>query len=299
MADEAEPDALGELIEAQLRFLREGGDAPDTSDLDVEALRTASQVFEVMEALVNAGPKSPALGNDPIAIRLGLVVPPSGEPAPEASTPNDPVTAAVSEIMRRFTVEASPATTDGTNFERRFECRSLVENVLVVVVPDNVGAASMATHARGAFVLGPDLSAVAYTTADASTSLILTYGDCHQLLEPETGWASAPAPLTDAPLAMELSRYFEQSDPRWEEVQMLKASDTLEGLADDAVAVVEDTMRKVAESSPRLDHKREARTFVLDQESGVFIAWAHGLQRGTTTIDAILEEISTRVGEIR
>ena len=127
---------------------------------DDDVSRAAASVLRVVEALVDAAPGSPVLRHDPVAIRLGLVGIPSGPPDQATADRDDPVTAAVADIEHRFSVACSPAATDGTEFERRFECRSMVENVLVVVVPDGTTRIAMSAHARSAFALADDLSAV-------------------------------------------------------------------------------------------------------------------------------------------
>lgn len=297
MTENTEPDIPEGLIEEQLRFLREGGPEPDLNGLDEEATGMAAQALKVIETLVNAAPTSPPLTNDPVAIRLGLVGAPSGVPRRETSDPGDPVTAAVAELEHRFSVSAVQAATDGTAFERRFECRSMVENVLVVAVPDGTSRAAMAAHARGAFALADDLSAVAYTSVTATDSVVLTYGDSHEVLHPSSGWGAAAAGTAGEPLALALGRYLERSDPQWDQVERLEASDAWAGIDADADAIVRSVKDTLSAANPRLDFKKDARSFVLGLPATVLVDWARRVQSEAASADDILRELRSLTKE--
>lgn len=297
MSDDAEFDIPEGLVEDQLRFLRDGGPEPDLSGLDEESARMAARALKVIETLVDAAPSSPSLTSDPVAIRLGLVGSPSGAPRKETSDSADSVTAAVAEVEHRFSISAVRAPTDGTFFERRFECRTMVENVLVVVVPEGTSRAAMSAHARGAFALAEDLSAVAYTSASASDSVVLTYGDSHEVLHPSSGWGEAAAGIAGEPLAIALGRYLERSDPQWEQVERLEASDVLTGIDIDAAVIVRSAKEALRATNPRLDHKRDARSFALELPDTVFIDWAKRVQGAAASADDIVRELRSLIEE--
>lgn len=295
MVDDTDPTIPDELIDEYLRFLRDGGPEPDLGDLDDELSSAAASVLKVMEALVDAAPGSPPLEHDPVAIRLGLVGVPSGPPGQATADRDDPVTAAVADIEHRFSVACSPAATDGTEFERRFECRSMVEKVLVVVVPDGTSRTAMSAHARGAFALVDDLSAVVYTTATGDDSVVLTYAESHRMLDPASGWTEDSSVSDGESLEIALGRYLEKSDPQWGEIQGLDISDVLGGIDADVVAIVEEVKQKLASTKPRLEHKKEARVFVLGCDNAVFIDWARRVQRGSLGGDGLLGELRSLI----
>lgn len=284
-----------DLIEAYLRSLRDGSPPPDLSDLEPNDAEEARLTLDVVEVLVNSGPSEVELAHDPVAIRLGLVGTPEGQPV--SSAPDDAVTAAVRETERRYSFLASPAATDGTDFERRFECRSMVEHVLVVVSPDPIGPSLRAAHARSAFALSDELSAVVYCSAAATGAVALTYGDCHDKLEPGTGWRPGGDGFNGEPLAVALGRYFEQSDPRWEAVQALDGLDTWEDLAGDVAAVVAGTLRRLATTAVQLPHKRAARDFVTRQPETQFREWATRVQRAEADAERLITEIRQLIEE--
>ena len=295
MVGDPYPTLPDELIEEYLRFLRDGGPHPDLSGVEDELLNAAANALKVMEALVDAAPGSPPLERDPVAIRLGLVGTPTGAPVPASADRDDPVTAAVADVEYRFSVACSPATTDGTEFERRFECRSMVEKLLVVVVPEGTTRIAMSAHARSAFALAEDLSAVAYTNAAGAESVVLTYAESHRTLDPASGWSETPRVSGDESLEIALGRYLERSDPRWGEIQGLDMSDVLGGIDADVVAIVQDVKRELGSTRPRLEHKKEARAFALGCDDGIFINWARRIQRRSVSGDDVLSEIHSLV----
>ena len=295
MMDDIDPAIPDELIEQYLRFLRDGGPEPDLSDLADDVSSAAASALRVVEALVDAAPGSPPLRHDPVAIRLGLVGVPSGPPGLATADREDPVTAAVTDVEHRFSVECSPAATDGTEFERRFACRSMVENVLVVVVPDGTTRTAMSAHARSAFALADDLSAVAYTTATGTESVLLTYAESHRMLDPASGWTEAASASSSESLEIALGRYLEQSDPQWGEIRWLDMTDVLGGIDADVVRVVQNVKQTLASTKPRLDHKKEARVFTLGCDDEIFIDWARRIQSRSASGDDVLAEIRSLI----
>ena len=295
MVDDLDPTIPDELVEEYLRFLREGGPEPDLSGLEDELSSAAVNALKVMEALVDATPGSPPLERDPVAIRLGLVGAPTGAPVQASADRDDPVTAAVADVEHRFSVACTPAATDGTEFERRFECRSMVENVLVVVVPDGTTRTAMSAHARSAFALAEDLSAVVYTTAAGTESVALTYAESHRMLDPASGWTETPSVSDGDSLDIALGRYLERSDPRWSEIQGLDMSDVLGGIDADVVAIVQEVKQELASTRPRLEHKKEARALALGCDDGIFIDWARRIQRRSASGDDVLAEIHSLI----
>ncbi len=295
MASDSDSMIPDELIEEYLHFLREGGPEPDLSGLENEMSSAAADALKVLEALVDATPGSPPLELDPVAIRLGLVGAPTGAPVQAWADRDDPVTAAIAEVERRFSVACTPAATDGTEFERRFECRSMVENVLIVVVPEGTSKAAMSAHARSAFALTEDLSAVAYSTSAGTESAVLTYAESHRMLDPASGWTETPTVSDGESLEVALGRYLERSDPRWGEIQGLDMSDVLGGIDADVVAIVQEVKQELASTRPRLEHRKESRAFVIGCDDEIFIDWARRVQRRSANGDDVLAEIHSLI----
>ena len=292
MAEDESSDQMADLIEQHLVALTDGTPPPDLSALSGVDADLALDMLGIIETLVNAGPTEVPLSHDSVAIRLGLVDPPDG---PAVELPDDPVTDAVRDAEQRYSFVASPTPTDGTAFERRFECRSMVENVLVVVTPQPGHYPLNAAHARSAFALSEELSAVAYCAADGSHSVVMTYGDCHDKVEPGKGWRSGTARYAAESLVVALARYFEQSDPRWEAVERLENLNAWDGLAEDVATVVVATLQGLAATGVRLAHKVAARDVVLGLSDDVFKSWATRVQGRELDGRALAAEIYERV----
>lgn len=298
MADNIDPELPEDLVDEQLRFLRDGGPEPDLSLLDEDVSKTAATALDVVEALVDAAPGRPQLAHDAVAVRLGFVEPPTGLADTATGDRGDPVTAAVLDLGQRFALTSSPAATDGTEFERRFECRSMVENVLVVVAPAGTSGAALSAHARSAFALAPDLSAVAYTTADGLDAVVFTYAESHRMLEPASGWTETAVDVVREPLSISLGRYIERSDPRWEQVHRLEASDVFAGIDADAANIVADARSALEAAAPKLRHKKTARAVVLGCDDDLLIGWAQRVQRGQVTAEDLVEELRDVIGRV-
>ena len=171
----------------------------------------------------------------------------------------------------------------------------MVENVLVVVVPDGTTRTAMSAHARSAFALAEDLSAVAFTTAAGAESVVLTYAESHRMLDPASGWTETPSVSDGESLEIALGRYLERSDPRWGEIQGLDMSDVLGGIDADVVAIVQKVKQELASTRPRLEHKKEARTLALGCDDGIFIDWARRIQHSSASGDDVLAEIHSLI----
>ena len=153
----------------------------------------------------------------------------------------------------------------------------------------------MSAHARSAFALADDLSAVVYTTATGGDSVVLTYAECHRMLDPASGWTEASNGPNGESLEIALGRYLERSDPKWGEIQGLEMSGVLGGIDADVVATVEEVKRQLASARPRLEHKKEARVFALGCADVVFIDWARRVQRGSLSGDGLLGELRSLI----
>lgn len=71
---------IGDIIEAELQYLRGEGPPVDLSGFDEKTQAEAVGIIKVIEALAGSLPASPPLERDPVAIRLGLVDGPIRDP---------------------------------------------------------------------------------------------------------------------------------------------------------------------------------------------------------------------------
>jgi hypothetical protein len=287
---ERDDDRVAAVVDEQLRYLRGEGPEPDLSGLTDDERAEVLELIEVVDALADSLPASPPIAEDPAAIQLGLVDR-RGDPAPMSSS--DPVVVSVEELAYRYggavEVETTPASTGGSDTWRSpLVCRSLAETVLVVVYEAGVPAAA---DACALFHDNPHLSAVAFTTPDATAAAVVVPGDSVDRLIPMEGWRT-PAELTLEPLALALGRYFDRSIPRWDEVTSLPPADVLEDLAGEAVRIVSEKLEDVAAARPQLPHKRHARSFVAGLEPGVFLAWVDAVRAREASGEQLVSEVA-------
>jgi hypothetical protein len=174
-------------------------------------------------------------------------------------------------------------------------CRSLAENVLVVLY-DPASDTPTAADARVLLHDDPYLTAVAFTTPDATSAAVVAPSDTVDRLVPAEGWRR-PADLTWEPLGIALGRYFDRSIPRWDAVTSLPPGDLLEDLGGDSDDIVDATFDSVAKSRPQLSHKRLARDFVAALDHGTVLAWADEVRSGRASGTDIVSAVAAMCQE--
>lgn len=263
---------LGDLIDAQLRYLRGEGPEPSLADLPNGDRTEAQRLLQLVDALADSLPAPPPMAEDPVAIQLGLVEASGGSVWPLRST--DPIMMSVQELSYRLggAIDAEVASYRAPDDScGGLICRSLAEVVFVVVVSD-AGELPTSRHARPIFHDYPELSAVAFCSPDATRASVVTYAEAVDRLIPARSWVT-PAVLAWEPLGIALGRHFDRSIPRWEEVSRLETSNSLEDLSADILSVVDVEIKRVARLRPRLHHKRHARDFVASIDKMHFEDW--------------------------
>jgi hypothetical protein len=275
---EMDDDRVGDLVDEQLRYLRGEGPKPDLTGLTDDERAHVLDLLDLVDALADSLPASPPIEEDPVAVRLGLADRRHGL---SLMQPSDPVVGSAEELAYRFggavEIEAAPAPAgEPSRWRPALVCRSLAEIALVVVY-DAGAEIPTAADARALFHDNPRLSAVAFTTPDATAAAVVVPGDSVDLLIPAEGWRT-PAELTWEPLGLALERHFDRSMPRWGEVTSLPPGDLLEDLPAEAGVIVTEKLRATARTRPRLPHKRHARDFVSALDPGVFLAWVDAVR---------------------
>lgn len=283
-----------DVIDVHVQALFQGKPGLDLSTIEASVPEEIRESLGLLQFLARSPRREMPLVHDAVAIRLGLVEAPEGPP--QKVDTSDPVTRAVEEVTHRFAIDATRAPTDGTGFVRRFDCRTMVENVLVVATDDLERPAAVAAHARSAFALSDELSAVAYSSPSAEQAVVLTYADCHQKLEPAKGWNDQWGGFDLAPLVLVLSRYFEQSDPQWETIVGLEPSTTLDQLDEEVARAVAAMKRDLHGKRVLLDHKIAARDLAISTADETFVGWTLGAQRSEVTSESIVDDVRRLAG---
>ena len=278
-------DWAARLVDDQLRFVRGEGPEPDLSGLSDSERSELIEVLNLVDALVDSRPVSPPLEEDPVAIRLGLVSGKSGSPPEESGDPSqavDPIVASTEELRYRFAgaveVERLQPVDDEGWWAPVAVCRALAENVLVVRFQPGDRTPS-AADARALLLDDPSLTAVTFTTPDATGAAVVVPGDAVGRFVPAVGWR-APGELMWDSLGIALGSYLDRSIPDWDAVSSLPREELLDELSADATSVVADVLGAVSVSRPHLDHKRKARDFVATVNPATVVRWADDIRSG-------------------
>ncbi len=289
---EMDDDRVADLVDEQLRYLRGEGPQPDLTGLTDDERADVRELLDVVDALADSLPASPLIEEDPVAVRLGLA---DRRRGPSPVQLSDPVVVAAEELAYRFSgavkVEAVPAPAgDPGRWRPALVCRSLAEMTLVVVYDAGAEAPS-AADADALFHGNPHLSAVAFTTPDATAAAVVVPGDSVDRLIPIEGWRN-PAELRWEPLGLALGRHFDRSMPNWGGVTSLPQGDLLEDLAGEAGVIVAEKLRDAAKARPQLSHKRHARDFVITLDPGVFRAWVDAIRARRASGEELVSQVA-------
>ena len=289
---EMDDDRIADLVEEQLRHLRGQGPQPDLTELTDDERADVLELLDVVDALADSLPASPPIEEDPVAVRLGLV---DRRRGPSPAPLSDPVVLSAGELADRFggavEVEAAPAATgEPGRWRPALVCQSLAEIALVVVYDTDAGTPT-AADARALFHDNPHLSAVAFTTPDATAAAVVVPGDSVDRLIPAEGWRT-PEELTWEPLGLALGRHFDRSMPHWGEVTSLPRGDLLEDLAGEAGVIVAEKLRATTSTRPRLPYKRHARDFVSALDPGVFLGWVDAVRARRASGEELLSQVT-------
>lgn len=289
---EMDDDRVADLVDEQVRYLRGEGLQPDLTGLSDDERADVLELLDVVHALADSLPASPPIQEDPVAVRLGLV---DRRRTPSPANLSDPVVVSAEELAYRFggavKVEALPPPVgEPGQWQPTLVCRSLAEMVLVVVYDDASGIPT-AADARALFHDDPHLSAVAFTTQDATAAAIVVPSDSVTRLNPTEGW-QPPAALTWEPLGLVLGRHFDRSMPRWDEVTSLPPGNLLEDLAGEAGGIVAEKLGEVASTRPHLPHKRHARDFVSALNPENFLAWVDAVRARRASGEELVSQVT-------
>lgn len=263
----------GELVNRFLRFLRGRGPRPDIDRIPEDQRRDIENLLKLLEAIADTDEISrPALEDDPLAIRLGLVPGPhGGNNAPSGGIVHveregDPIDAALAELAHRLPGEFEILHDQG-NGNRSFSvngflparavCRTLGE-VIVVSTTDQDDFSELPRRVAPVFLARPTATAVAVVASVSLLTAVLTEADCVRAIDPIDGWIDPALPRAPEPIGLALGRYLESSLPRWDEVarldEMLLLTDAAPEISRSVATAVEDNLRR----HPRIPAKRSA-----------------------------------------
>lgn len=281
---------INDLVDAQLQYLQGRGTAPDLTDLNDEDRTEIAQILELVEVLADSLPAPPPIDEDPVAIQLALAE------AMDVSIPDvripTPVMMSVQDLCSRFGGAIQPEVADASpsiGIQAALMCRSLSE-VVIISIPDVSELPKTSRDALPIFIDHPEVTAVAFSSPDASRATVVTNSQSVGYLIPAEDHVTF-GELHWEPLGIALGRYLERSIPRWEEVNRLPADETLDPLVVDVTGVVNSQLHRVRRLRPRLPHKREARDFVAQVKHSRIKRWVEAARTGEVSRDALISDV--------
>ncbi|MER6132134.1 hypothetical protein [Streptomyces sp. NPDC001815] len=304
--DDELDNAVDDLIERYLLFLRGRGPEPDLSVLPPDRRAEVAEQLEIVTALVDRDTSLPPIEEDPVAMRLGLLDTarqdqPSSilQPLPHADGgPDDaPVVIALQDLVFRFNqlvaVDFAPAWVSRAPNAMRpvAQCTAPGETVAVFVAAVDEWSREPEAVAKF-FRLHPEVSAVALVSQDAERAVVVTPADAHRSVDTVHGWLAPHSPSSPEPLSIALGRHFDQCLPAWEQVAGL---DDLLGLGDLNSAVSEISAKQIAEarrSRPKLMYKKNSLRVLSELDPLAIAEVVIDVQSGHLEGDDLVERLA-------
>lgn len=307
MTDDEELDNRHDaLIEEYQLFLRGQGPEPDLSDLPPHRQETIREQFKIVRALADRAPESPPLEQDPVAIRLGLVGPlASSSPlmlpsAGHRGAGGEALEASLDEVAFRFqgriAVERTPTwSSDSPEGLRAVaQCSVLAEAVAVFVGGADVP--ELPDRLTRFFSLRPEISATCVSSPDAELAVVFTPADATRSLDPALGWLDPHRPKSSEPLALALSRFFEQRLPRWDRVAAADVFATMENFDAEAAVVLGAEIASAIRARPRLEFRKNGQRVLADIDSARAVSLVVAVQTGEMDPGELIAELTEMAG---
>jgi hypothetical protein len=269
-------DLTNDLVDQYLLFLRGRGPEPDLSHLTQAHRRAIRARLALVDALADRGPALPAMEDDPVAMRLGVVpdrrsgggeVDPDGAAsAAEVAHGQTPSAAlrALDELESYFggqvVIDWSPTWSRWSRHGLTpvAQCSALGDSMALFITADQNWAeepGDVASFLRSY----PDISSMGLISADATYAAVVTAAACNRSIDPVLGWLEPGSAVASNRLDLTLHRYFEQRLPRWDRVAGLDDLLDLGDISADADAAVGDEVAAAMRAKPRLIHKKHAQ----------------------------------------
>jgi len=278
MTDNEELENLNDgLIEEYLLFLRGRGPEPDLSDLPPGRREVIREQFKILKALADRGSKLPPLEQDPVARRLGLVRPGASSSAlivPRVGRRDagagDLLEGSLDEVAFRFqgciVIERAAAwSADAPDGMRALAQCAVLAEAVAVFVGDTDARADLPERLQRFFRLRPEVSAVCVSSPDAERAVVFSPADVTRSLHPALGWLDPHRPNPPEPLALALSRFFEQRLPRWDRVAAADVFGTMDALDAEAAAVLDAQIASALRARPRLEFRKDGQRVLAER----------------------------------
>ena len=271
-------DVASDIVERYVQFRQGRGPEPDLGHLELSERRAMQARLEIVDALVDRIPPLPALEDDPVATRLGLLgdrqmggLHNSGEDVAngerldsQGEQETRPIHRVLGELELIFhgqvIIEWSPPWIDWNveGFEPLAQC-SVLGDAMALIVTERVIGTDEPVQIASFLRKYPDVSAVGLVSGDASRAKIVDAAACSRAIDPVRGWLEPGSFIVTESFELALTRYFQQRLPRWDRVTGLTELIELGDVESDVRQIVVGEIATALRTRPRLEHKRRAQ----------------------------------------
>jgi hypothetical protein len=310
MTDNEELENLNDaLIEEYLLFLRGRGPEPDLSDLPLSRREEIRGQFKIVKALADRGSELPPLEQDPVARRLGLVEPGASSSAPilpgvwhPDAGAGDLLEASLDEVVFRFQgriiIERAPAwSADAPQGLRAVAQCAVLAEAVAVFTGDTDARAELLERLTRFFRLRPKISAACVSSPDGEQAVVFSPADVTRSLNPALGWLDPHYPNSPEPLALALSRFFEQRLPRWDRVAAADVFATMDALDAEPAEVLDAQIASALRARPRLEFRKDGQRVLAEIDRARMVSLVVAVQTGDLDADEFVEELTEMAGE--
>jgi len=290
-----------DMVDAYLRHVLEGGEAPDLAGMDEQERAELQRTFTLLDAIAGIDADLvPPLEDDPVARALGFT--PVEAAAPAVAERREDARRRITRDIQRMN-RGAVVLTD----EEAAELPDAPSDLLVRVAGVRIRVMIVGPHdlshpqellreADRLFYRFPETAAVALVADDDDLSCLLVEAqDCRPAVETPTGMRIGPRPRRPRlPLVAALTSYLDEIEPVWEEPETIIDAESDFDVAVLAAETATAVVRRLKDEASRARIPAKAFAFAAlgEEEVEELAKLVMDVARGHLAADDIGERIS-------
>jgi hypothetical protein len=291
-----------DMVDAHLRHVLEGGEAPDLAGVDEQERAELQRTFKLLDAIAGIDADLvPPLEDDPVARALGFT--PVEAAAPAVAARREDARRRITRDIQRMN-RGAVVLTDEEAAELPDAPSDLLVRVagvrirVMIVGPDELShPGELLREADRLFYRFPETAAVALVADDDELSCLLVEAqDCRPAVETPTGMRIGPRPRRPRlPLVAALTSYLDEIEPVWEEPEtMLDPADRDFDVAVLAAETATAVVRRLKDEASRARIPAKAFAFAAlgEEEVEELAKLVMDVARGHLAVDDIGKRIT-------
>ncbi|MEA2588229.1 MAG: hypothetical protein QOH66_1156 [Actinomycetota bacterium] len=290
-----------DMVDAYLRHVLEGGEAPDLAGLGEQERAELQRTFTLLDAIAGIDADLvPPLEDDPVARALGFT--PVEAAAPAAAVRREDarrrITRDIERMNRGAVVLADEEAAELPDAPSDLLVRVAGVRIRVMIVgPDELShPGELLREADRLFYRFPETAAVALVADDDDLSCLLVEAqDCRPAVETPTGMRIGPRPRRPRlPLPAALASYLDEIEPVWEEPGTIIDAESDFDVAVLAAETATAVVRRLKDEASRARIPAKAFAFAAlgEEEVEELAKLVMDVARGHLAADDIGERIS-------